>query len=53
VLVPCDLFKARHFDRQIIILRVSWYSSFKVSLRDLVRMIVNWGVAVTHTTILR
>jgi len=31
-----DLFKGRHFDRQIIVLCVSWYTSFKLSLRDLV-----------------
>ena len=30
-----DLFKGRHFDRQIIVLCVSWYTSFKLSLRDL------------------
>ena len=28
-----DLFKGRHFDGQIIILCVAWYTSFKVSLR--------------------
>ena len=28
-----DLFKGRHFDRQIIVLCVSWYTSFKLSLR--------------------
>ena len=33
-----DLFKGRHFDRQIIVLCVSWYTSFKLSLRDLVIM---------------
>ena len=27
-----DLFKGRHFDRQIIVLCVSWYTSFKLSL---------------------
>jgi transposase-like protein len=26
-----DLFKGRHFDRQIIVLCVSWYTSFKHS----------------------
>jgi hypothetical protein len=31
-----DLFKGRHFDRQFIILCVNWYTSFKLSLRDLV-----------------
>src|SRR5438067_6998874 len=30
------LFKGRHIDGQIIILCVSWYTSFKLSLRDLV-----------------
>jgi hypothetical protein len=29
------LFNGRHFDRQIIILCVSWYTSFKLSFRDL------------------
>src|ERR1700676_1611640 len=48
-----DLFKGRHFDRQIIILCVSWYTSFKLSLRDLVIMIADRGIRVTHTTILR
>ena len=38
-----DLFKGRHFDRQIIILCVSWYTSFKLSLRDLVIMMGGSG----------
>jgi hypothetical protein len=46
-----DLFKGRHFDRQIIILCVSWYTSFKLSLRDLVIMMADRGIGVTHTTI--
>ena len=41
-----DLFKGRHFDRQIIILCVSWYTSFKLSLRDLVIMMVDRGIRV-------
>jgi len=37
--VPAEvLFKGRHFDGQIIILCVSWYASFKLSLKDLVIM---------------
>ena len=52
--VPVEaLFKGRHFDGQIIILRVSWYTSFKLSLRDLVIMMADRGIALTHTTILR
>src|SRR6202140_653807 len=38
-----DLFKGRHFDRQIVILCVSWYTSFKLSLRDLVIMMADRG----------
>ena len=33
-----EMFKGRHFDRQLIVLCVSWYASFKLSLRDLVIM---------------
>jgi len=43
----------RHFDGQIIILCVSWYTSFKLSLRDLVIMMADRGITLTHTTILR
>ena len=52
--VPVEaLFKGRHFDGQIIILCVSWYTSFKLSLRDLVIMMADRGIPLTHTTILR
>jgi transposase-like protein len=47
------VFKGRHFDGQIIILCVTWYTSFKLSLRDLVIMMADRGILVTHTTILR
>ena len=42
-----DLFKGRHFDQEVIILCVRWYLSFKLSLRDLVQMIVVLGDCVT------
>ena len=48
-----DLFEGRHFDGQIIILCVAWYTSFKLSLPDLVIMMADRGISVTHTTILR
>ena len=52
--VPVEaLFKGRHFDGQIIILCVSWYTSFKLSLRDLVIMMADQGITLTHTTVLR
>ena len=47
------LFKGRHFDGQIIILCVSRYTSFKLSLRDLVIMMADRGITLTHTTILK
>jgi transposase-like protein len=48
-----DLFKGQHFDREIIVLCVRWYLSFKLSSRDLVQMMAERGVTLTHTTILR
>ena len=52
--VPVEVpFKGRHFEGQIIILCVSWYTSFKLSLRDFVIMMADRGITLTHTTILR
>jgi len=48
-----DLFKGRHFDQEIIVLCIRWYLSFKLSSRDLVRMMAERGIILTHTTILR
>jgi transposase-like protein len=48
-----SLFRGRHFDRTIIILSVRWYITYKLSYRDLVEMMAERGVAVSHTTILR
>ena len=31
-----ELFRGRHFDREVIILCVRWYLRYKPSLRDLV-----------------
>ena len=53
-IVPIEeLFKGRHFDRQIIVLCLSRYTSFKLRLRYLVIMMADRGISVTHTTILR
>jgi transposase-like protein len=48
-----DLFKGRHFDQEIIVLCVRWYLTFKLSSRDLVQMMAERGIALTHTTVLR
>lgn len=46
-------FKGRHFEREIIVLCVRWYLRYKLSSRDLVEMMVERGLSVSHTTILR
>ena len=38
------LFDGRHFDRELIILRVRWYLRYKLSLRDLVEMMSERGI---------
>src|SRR5215207_5665810 len=48
-----SLFRGRHFDRAIIILCIRWYITYKLSYRDLVEMMAERGVALSHTTILR
>jgi len=48
-----ELFKDRHFDREIVVLCVPWYLSFKLSYRDLVARIGERGIHLAHTTTLR
>jgi transposase-like protein len=48
-----NLFAGRQFDREVIILCVRWYLRFKLSLRDLVEMMAERGLAMARTTIMR
>lgn len=48
-----SLFRSRHFNHSIIIFCVRWYITYKLSYRDLVAMMAERGVDVSHTTILR
>ena len=48
-----DLFAGRHFDRDVIILCVRWCLCYKLSLRDLVEMMGERGLCLSHTTIMR
>ena len=48
-----ELFKGRHFGREIVVLCVRWYLSFKLSYRDLVAMMIERGIELAHTTIMR
>jgi transposase-like protein len=47
------LFNGRHFNREIIVLCVRWYVSYKLSYRDLVAIMAKRNIDVTHTTMLR
>jgi transposase-like protein len=48
-----QLFKGRHFEREIIILCVRWYLRFKLRLRDLVEIMAERDLSLVHTTIMR
>jgi len=48
-----ELFEGRHFDRAIIVLCVRWYLRCKLSFRDLVEMMVERGLSMANTTIMR
>ncbi len=48
-----NLFKWRHFEKEIILLCVRWYLKYPLSYRNLIEMMVERGVTVTHTTIMR
>src|ERR1700722_8252705 len=48
-----ELFAGRHFDREIIVLRVRWYLRAKLSLRDLVEMMAERGLSPARTTTMR
>jgi len=50
---PSTLFHGRHFERTVIILCVRWYITYKLNYRDLVEMMSERGVDLSHTTILR
>jgi hypothetical protein len=48
-----ELLEGRHSDCQVIILCVNWHLRFKLSLRDLVEMMVERGLSLAHMTIMR
>jgi hypothetical protein len=47
------MYRRRRFEAEIIELCVRWYITYRLSYRDLVAMMAERGVAVSHTTILR
>lgn len=52
--LPRDsIYLNRQFDSEIIVLCVRWYITYKLSFRDLVAMMAERQVSVSHTTIMR
>ena len=48
-----ELFKGRHFERDVVVLCVRWYLRFKPSYRDFVEMTAGRGLSMVHTAIMR
>lgn len=48
-----SLFIWKHFEKEIILLCVRWYLKYPLSYRNLVEMMAERGINVTHTTIMR
>lgn len=47
------MFKGRHFDHSVILLRVRWYLAYNLSLRNLEEMMAERGLSVDHSTVHR
>ena len=47
------MYRRRRFDAEIIELCVRWYITYRLSYRDLVAMMAERGISVSHTTIHR
>jgi transposase-like protein len=52
-IVRDPIYRGRRFQSEIIELCVRWYLTYRLSYRDLVEMLAERGVAVSHTTIYR
>ena len=48
-----DLFKWKQFEKDIILLCVRWYLKYPLSYRNLIEMMCERGINVSHTTIMR
>ena len=48
-----NIFKWKHYQPDIILLTVRWYLLYNLSFRDLVEMMEERGLSISHTTIMR
>jgi transposase-like protein len=49
-IVRDHIYRRRRFDAEIIELCVRWYITYRLSYRDLVAMMAERGISVSHTT---
>ena len=47
------IYRRRRFPRGVIEGCVRWYLTYRLSYRDLVALMAEWGVHLSHTTIMR
>lgn len=52
-IVRNPIYRRRRFDAEIIELCVRWYVTYRLSYRDLVAIMAERGITVSHTTIHR
>ena len=48
-----NVFKWKHYQPDIILLTVRWYLRYSLSFRDLVEMMEERGLSISHTAIMR
>jgi transposase-like protein len=48
---PDGLFVGRHVDRDVLILRVRWFLRYELGLSDLVEMMAEQELSLSHTSI--
>jgi transposase-like protein len=48
-----ELFKGRRFLAEVIVVSVRWYLEYKLSSRDISRIMAERAISVDHSTILR
>ncbi len=48
-----NIFKWKHFESDIILLCIRWYLKYPLSYRNLVEMMAERSLSISHTTILR
>jgi transposase-like protein len=51
--VLSNSFKWKHYEGEIILLNVRWYLKYPLSYRNLKEMMIERGIKVDHTTIMR